>query len=155
TKHYKIPQIGRVVIEDDVEIGANTCIDRATTGETRIKTGTKIDNLVQVGHNVEVGTHCILCGQVGLAGSSKIGDGSILGGQTGIADHVEIGATNKIAGQSGVTGNTKTNEILMGFPATPAHEYLKIVALWKRLPQMQKTIKRLEKEIEELKNKSK
>ncbi|MBI2646441.1 MAG: UDP-3-O-(3-hydroxymyristoyl)glucosamine N-acyltransferase [Deltaproteobacteria bacterium] len=151
TTHYKTPQIGCVIIEDDVEIGANTCIDRATTGETKIQRGTKIDNLVQIGHNVEVGAHCILCGQVGIAGSSKIGHGSILGGQTGVADHTDVAPMNKIAGQSGVTANTKANETLMGFPAIPAHEYLKIVALWKHLPEMQKTIKKLEKEIEELK----
>ncbi len=152
TKHYKTPQIGKVIIEDDVEIGANTTIDRATMGETRIKIGTKIDNLVQIGHNVEVGAHCILCGQVGLAGSSKIGDGSMLGGQSGVGDHIHLGPMNKIAAQSGVVmGDTKANETLMGFPAMPAFDYLRAVSLWKKLPEMQKTIKRLEKEIEELK----
>ncbi len=155
TKHYKTPQIGKVVIEDDVEIGANTCIDRATTGETRIKRGTKIDNLVQIGHNVEVGRHCILCGQVGIAGSSTVGDGSILGGQAGVADHTDIAPMNKIAGQSGITSNTNANETLMGSPALPVQDYFKIVALWKRLPEMYKTIKQLQEEIEEIKNKAK
>ena len=151
TQHYKMPQIGNVVIEDDVEIGANTCIDRATTGETEIKRGTKIDNLVQVGHNVEVGPHCILCGQVGLAGSSKIGSGSILGGQTGVADHTDIGPMNKIAAQSGIMKETQSGEILMGSPAMPIRDYFKMVALLKQLPKMQKTIKHLQEEIEKLK----
>lgn len=155
TQHYKTPQIGKVVVEDDVEIGANTCIDRATTGETKIKMGTKIDNLVQVGHNVHVGAHCILCSQVGLAGSSRIGNGSMLGGQVGIADHVHIGPQNKIAAQSGIMKETSPGETWMGSPAVPIRDYFKTVALLKQLPEMQRTIQRLEKEIEELKNKSK
>ena len=153
TKHYKTPQIGKVVIEDDVEIGANTCVDRSTTGETRIKTGSKIDNLVQVGHNVEVGAHCILCSQVGIAGSSSIGDGSMLGGQAGIADHIHLGPQNKIVAQSGIMKETQSGEVLMGSPATPIRDYFRTVALLKQLPEMQKTIKRLEKEIENLKKK--
>ena len=151
TKHYKTPQIGNVVIEDDVEIGVNTCIDRATTGQTKIKAGSKIDNLVQIGHNVEVGTHCILCSQVGIAGSSQIGDGSMLGGQVGIADHIQIGPQNKIVAQSGIMQETKAKEILMGSPALPIRDYFKTVALLKQLPEMRKTIKQLQEEIKKLK----
>lgn len=153
TKHYKIPQIGKVIIEEDVEIGANTSIDRATTGETRIKIGTKIDNLVQIGHNVHVGAHCILCGQVGLAGSSSIGDGSMLGGQSGVADHIRLGPMNKVAAKSGVLSNSPPNTTLIGFPAVSGREFFKIFIFGKEFPELKKTIKKLQEEIEILKRK--
>lgn len=151
TKHYKIPQVGRVVIEDDVEIGALAAIDRATTGETKIKQGTKIDNLVQVGHNVHIGAHCILCGQVGLAGSSSIGDGSMLGGQSGVSDHIQVGPMNKIAAQSGVLANTLPNTTLVGFPAMSPRDFFRIAIFGKEFPELKKIIKKLQKEIEILK----
>ena len=151
-KHYKTPQIGKVVIEDDVEIGANTTIDRATTSETRIKRGTKIDNLVQIGHNNNIGEHCILCSQVGLAGSVVIGDGSMLGGQVGIKDHVTIGPKNQIVAQSGIMRDTQANETIAGSPAIKITDWFKMVSLMQQLPEMKKTIQDLKKQIEELKN---
>src|SRR3989338_5475164 len=150
-QHYKIPQIGKVIVEDDVEIGSNTAIDRATTGETRIKQGTKIDNLVQIGHNVHIGNHCILCSQVGIAGSSTVGDGSMLGGQAGIPDHIDIAPQSKIAAQAGILRNTEPGETLLGSPAMPIKEFFRMMALWKQLPQMSKDIHALQKELDALK----
>ncbi len=145
-KHNKIPQVGNVRIEDDVEIGAGVTIDRATTGTTVIGKGNKIDNLVQIGHNVRVGSNVILVAQVGIAGSSQIGDGVILGGQAGVADHAVIEAGTMVAAQSGVMGEVKRG-VYGGSPMIPHRDWLKATALFARLPELKKRIEELEKKI--------
>ncbi|OGQ18622.1 MAG: UDP-3-O-(3-hydroxymyristoyl)glucosamine N-acyltransferase [Deltaproteobacteria bacterium RIFCSPHIGHO2_02_FULL_40_11] len=150
TQHYKIPQVGRVIIEDDVEVGANAAIDRATTGVTRIGKGTKIDNMVQVGHNVEIGKFCILCGQVGLGGSTKIGEGAMLGGQSGVADHGNVPAMARIGAKTGVTGRLTTSEPVFGTPPVKGRDFFKAHAVFKRLPELHKRIQKLEAEVEKL-----
>ncbi|MBF0506637.1 MAG: UDP-3-O-(3-hydroxymyristoyl)glucosamine N-acyltransferase [Nitrospirae bacterium] len=147
-RHNKIPQVGNVRIEDDVEIGAGVAIDRATTGSTVIGKGTKIDNLVQIGHNVQVGSNVILVAQVGIAGSSRIGDGVILGGQVGIADHVVIEAGTMIAAKSGVFGEVKSG-VYAGIPILPHRDWLKATALFAKLPELKKRIEELEKRMRE------
>ena len=136
--HNKVPQIGAVIIEDDVEIGANTCIDRATMGATVIGRGTKIDNLVQIGHNVRIGEHCIIVSQTGIGGSSEIGDGCVLAGQAGISDHVKIGPKSVVAGCTMVSTNLPP-VLCVSRPARPHREQLKMDAacpnclmLWSR-----------------------
>jgi UDP-3-O-[3-hydroxymyristoyl] glucosamine N-acyltransferase len=133
--HRKIPQIGIVRVEDDVEIGANAAIDRATLGETVIGRGTKIDNLVQIGHNVSVGEHSILCGQAGVGGSSRIGRGVTLAGQVGVSDHVTVGDRAVLTGQAGIArkGRVDAGAVLSGMPALPHREFLKRAALVGRL----------------------
>ncbi|MFN4111928.1 MAG: UDP-3-O-(3-hydroxymyristoyl)glucosamine N-acyltransferase, partial [Ignavibacteria bacterium] len=123
--YKKIPQIGIVVLEDDVEIGANTCIDRASIGETRIKKGTKIDNLVQVAHNVVVGENCAISGQTGFAGSTKVGNNVIIAGQVGFADHLEIEDDVVVMAQSGVSHNLKKGKVYFGYPAMEVREAFK------------------------------
>lgn len=142
-KHNKIPQIGTVIIEDDVEIGSCTTIDRATTGQTLIKKGTKIDNLVQVAHNVEVGPHALLAAQVGIAGSTKIGKGVVMGGQVGVADHATIGDGVQVGAQSGVKGDVDPGAVLFGSPAQPIQDTLKQIFLIRRLPEIFKDVKAL------------
>ncbi len=149
-KHEKIPQVGNVIIEDDVEIGAGTTIDRATTGSTFIGAGTKIDNLVQIAHNVKIGKNCIIVAQVGIAGSSKIGDGCILAGQVGVADHAEIEAGTIITAQSGVMPGKVERGVYSGSPIIPHREYYRIYALFQKLPEMHKKIKELEEKIKEM-----
>ncbi|MEW6115858.1 MAG: UDP-3-O-(3-hydroxymyristoyl)glucosamine N-acyltransferase [Nitrospirota bacterium] len=144
--HHKIPQVGTVVIEDDVEIGAGVTIDRATTGTTRIGRGTKIDNLVQVGHNVQVGRNVILVAQIGIGGSSHIGDHTIIGGQAGIADHTTIAPGTMIGAQSGVLGEVQRG-IYSGSPIMPHRDWLKASAVFARLPELKKKIEELEKSI--------
>lgn len=144
--HQKIPQVGGVIIEDDVEIGANVTIDRATTGNTVIGKGTKIDNLVQIGHNVTVGKNVILVAQVGIAGSSKIGDGVILGGQVGVADHTIIEAGTMIGAKGGAMGEMKMN-VYSGILPMPHREWLKAMAVFAKLPELHKRIKELEEKI--------
>lgn len=144
--HQKIPQVGGVIIEDDVEIGANVTIDRATTGNTVIGKGTKIDNLVQIGHNVTVGKNVILVAQVGIAGSSKIGDGVILGGQVGVADHTTIEAGTMIGAKGGAMGEMKRN-VYSGILPIPHREWLKAMAVFAKLPELHKKIKELEEKI--------
>ncbi len=144
--HQKIPQIGGVIVEDDVEIGANTTIDRATTGNTIIGRGTKIDNLVQVGHNVRIGKNALIIAQVGIAGSSEIGDGVVLAGQVGIADHVTIEAGTMLGAQSGVMGDLKRG-IYSGYPAIPHKDWLKASALVAQLPELRKKVRELEQRI--------
>jgi UDP-3-O-[3-hydroxymyristoyl] glucosamine N-acyltransferase len=129
----KIPHTGNVVIEDDVEIGANSCVDRARFGSTVVGAGTKIDNLVQVGHNCRIGRCCILCGHVALAGSVTLGDGVVLGGKAGVADNVEVGAGARIAAQAGVTGDVPPGAVYMGSPAGPATEWRRTYAILRRL----------------------
>lgn len=149
-KHEKIPQVGTVIIEDDVEIGANTTIDRATTGATVIGEGTKIDNLVQIAHNVKIGKKCIIVAQVGIAGSSTIGDGCILAGQVGISDHVEIEAGTIITAQSGVMPGKVERGVFSGYPIMPHREWLRATVAFQKLPEMQKKIKEIEEKIAKL-----
>ncbi|MFZ2873491.1 MAG: UDP-3-O-(3-hydroxymyristoyl)glucosamine N-acyltransferase [Phycisphaerales bacterium] len=129
----KVPHIGNVVIGDHVEVGACSCIDRAKFGSTTVGDGTKIDNLVQVGHGCRIGRCCVLCGQVGLAGSVVLGDGVIMGGQSGVADSTEIGAGARVGGGAGVTGNIEPGATVMGMPAGPAGEWRRIYAALRRL----------------------
>lgn len=147
-KYIKIPQIGNVVIEDEVEIGSNCSIDRATLGSTIIKTGTKLDNLVQIAHNVEVGEHTVMAAQTGIAGSTKVGGYSQFGGQSGAAGHLTIAPNTSLGGQAGITGNvTKSHQKLTGTPATEVRTFLKSVATSRRIPELLKTIEELRKEI--------
>ena len=151
--HIKIPQTGTVVIEDDVEVGANTTIDRASLGETIIRKGTKIDNLVQVAHNVEIGPNSILAAQVGIAGSSKIGKNVILGGQAGISDHVSIEDNVIAAAQSGVTKDIPADSMVAGSPHLDINTWRKSRALLPQLYDLVKDIKKLMKRVEELEKK--
>lgn len=147
--HRRIPQIGTVRVEDDVEIGANSAIDRATLGETVIGRGTKIDNLVQVGHNVVIGPHSVLCGQAGVGGSSRIGRGVTLAGQVGISDHVTIGDGAILTGQAGVArrARVEAGSVLSGMPALPHREFLRRAALLGRLESVLERLAALEKKI--------
>ena len=140
TSHEKIPHLGKVIIEDDVEIGANTCIDRARLEETRIGEGTKIDNLVQIGHNVIIGKGCLIVAQVGIAGSVVFEDGVVVGGQAGFAGHLKIGKGAKIAGQAGITKNVQAGAFLKGNPALPVQLAHKISVLQRKLPDLFKRI---------------
>jgi UDP-3-O-[3-hydroxymyristoyl] glucosamine N-acyltransferase len=132
-----------VVIEDDVEIQSNSCIDRATVGETRIRRGAKIDDLVLVGHACDVGEDTILCGQVGLAGSTRVGNGCILAGQVGSAGHLDIGDGATVTSQSGVPSDVPPGALYSGYPAMENKLWLKVMATLKNLPEMQKTVRRL------------
>jgi len=140
----KMLQSGPAVLEDDVEVQANACVDRATVGETRIGRGTKIDDLVLVGHASQVGAHTMLCGQVGLAGSTKIGDGCILAGQVGTAGHLMVGDGAVITAQSGVPNDVPAREMYSGYPAVENREWLKMMAALKGLPELVKRVKELE-----------
>jgi UDP-3-O-[3-hydroxymyristoyl] glucosamine N-acyltransferase len=143
--YYKIVQSGIVVLEDDVEVGANSTIDRGTIGETRICRGAKIDNLVQIGHASEVGENTLLCAQVGLAGSSKIGRNVILTGQVGVAGHLEIGDGVIVTAQGGVGQDVEPGKIVSGSPSMDNKLWLRSTALIKRLPELLKRIEALEK----------
>ena len=134
--HKKIPHLGKVVVEDDVEIGANTCIDRARFEETRIGAGSKIDNLVQIGHNVRIGKGCLIVAQVGIAGSVEFENNVVVGGQAGFAGHLKIGKGAKIAGQAGITKNVEPGAFLKGNPALPFQLAQRISILQKRLPEL-------------------
>jgi UDP-3-O-[3-hydroxymyristoyl] glucosamine N-acyltransferase len=148
--HRKIPQVGGLRIEDDVEIGANTAIDRATLGETVVRRGTKIDNLVQIGHNCDVGEDVILVSQVGIAGSSKVGDRAMLAGQVGVADHVTIGAGAILTAKSGVPSDVPAGEVWGGLPSRPVAETRRIWASENQLPELIKRVRALEKRVREL-----
>ena len=148
--HNKIPQIGTVVIEDDVEIGSNTTVDRARFGETRIGRGTKIDNLVMIAHNVHVGCHCILTGQVGVAGSTTIGNYVMVGAQAGIIGHIEIGDGTKIGGQSGVNNDLPPGSTVLGVPARPHRDAARAMIAATRLPETVRSIRDLRRELDEL-----
>ncbi len=147
----KIPQIGIVVIADDVEIGANSCVDRSTMGMTKIHKGVKLDNLVQIAHNVEVGENTVMSAQTGVAGSTKIGKWCMFGGQVGISGHITIGDKTFLGAQSGVPGNIKGNVTLIGTPPTDPKGYFKSIAISRKLPEIYKQLNELQKQVEELK----
>lgn len=145
--HSKIPQIGNVVLEDGVEVGANTTIDRARFHETRIGKGAKIDNLVQIGHNVTIGKNALIVALVGIGGSTKLGDGVVLAGQAGVAGHLKIGDGVQIAAQAGVLHNLEPGTKVRGTPALPYNEFQRISALSRRLPEAFKRLKKLERQL--------
>lgn len=149
--YEKIPQIGIVILEDDVEIGANTCIDRATMGATIIHRDVKLDNLVQIAHNDEIGSHTVMAAQTGVAGSTKVGEWCMFGGQVGIAGHIQIGNKVNLGAQSGVPGSIKDNQQLMGTPPMGLKPFFKSQAVFRKLPDMYKEINELRKELNELK----
>ena len=142
--HEKIPQVATVVIEDDVELGANTTVDRPAVGETRICFGTKIDNLVQIGHGVRVGRNVLMAAQVGIAGSTDVDDDVIFGGQVGVGGHLTIGRGAVAVGQSGVTKSLQPGALVAGYPAIDSHEWRKASVLFKRLPELKRRIDQLE-----------
>ena len=148
--HQKIPQVGTVVIEDDVEIGANVAIDRATLGVTVVRRGTKIDNLVQVGHNVDIGEHSILVAQVGISGSSRLGRGVVLGGQVGVADHVRVGDGAMVGAQSGLHRDVEAGAKLLGSPAHPIVHAKRIYLTQAQLPDLARKVRELERRIARL-----
>lgn len=150
-QYNKVPQIGNVILEDHVEVGANTSIDRATLGSTIIRKGVKLDNLVQVAHNVEVGENTVIAAQTGIAGSTKIGKNCMIGGQVGFAGHLTIGENVKIAAQSGIGSNIKDNEIVQGSPAFPIGDYKRSYVMFRNLPQMNTELRQLKSEVSELK----
>jgi len=149
-KNVKIPQVGRVEIEDDVEIGANTTIDRATLGKTTIRRGVKIDNLVQVAHNVTLGEDSVIVAQVGISGSTKIGSNVTLGGQVGVVGHIEIGDNVMVGAQSGVAHNLPANQGYTGSPALPHREFLRTITSLPKLPEMRKTLIDIEKRLKKI-----
>ena len=154
TGYDKIPQIGIVTIEDDVEIGANTCIDRSTMGSTYIRKGVKLDNLVQIAHNDAIGENTVMSAQVGIAGSTKVGQWCMFGGQVGIAGHIEIGDKVFLGAQSGVPGKIKGGQTLIGTPPMEPRSYFKSQAIFRRLPDMYQQLNELQKQIDELKKKT-
>lgn len=153
--YEKIAQIGIVIIEDDVEIGANTTIDRATMGATIVKKGAKLDNLIQVAHNVEIGENTVMAAQVGVAGSTKIGKNNMVGGQVGFAGHITVGDNNGIGAQSGIHSNLGDNLRVIGSPVINAIDFARNQVFMKRLPQMAQDIKQLKKLVDEIKNEKK
>src|SRR5215510_9944337 len=148
--HEKIPQVAVVVLEDDVELGANTTVDRPAVGETRIKAGTKIDNLVQIGHGVTVGRNVLMAAQVGIAGSTDVEDDVVFGGQVGVGGHLTIGRGAIAVGQSGVTNSLDAGAFVAGYPAIENREWRKASVLFRRLPEMKRRIEQLEARVEEL-----
>ena len=148
--YYRIPQIGIVVLDDDVEIGANSCVDRAAVEVTRIGKGTKLDNLVQIAHNCEIGEDCMIVSQVGISGSAKIGNHVTLAGQVGVVGHITIGDNVLVGGQSGVTSALQPNTSYSGTPAIPHKDWLKFSMTLPRLPELRKTVSSLEKRVTEL-----
>ncbi len=149
--YHKIPQMGNVLIEDDVEIGANTTIDRAVMGSTIIRRGVKLDNLIQIAHNCDIGEDTAMAAQVGIAGSTKIGEHCVLGGQVGIGGHITIGKNSQIGAQSGIISNTKEGSEIIGSPAYPVKSFFKSSIIIPKLPEMYRQLNALEKEIAELK----
>lgn len=150
-RRQKIPQVGGVVVGNDVEIGSNTCIDRATAGATTLADGVKLDNLVQVGHNVHIGAHTALAGQVGIAGSTTIGARCIAGGQAAFSDHVTVGDDVHLAGRTGVMGDLLTPGEYFGIPPVPAKQAMRVTSLTTRLPELYQRLRALERELEALK----
>ena len=149
----KIPQLGNVIIEDDVEIGANTCIDRAKTDSTIIRSGVKLDNLIQIGHNVEIGANTVMSAQVGIAGTSKVGANCFVAGQVGVADHVTIGNRVQIGSKSGIDKNVADGEIRFGYPALPGLQYHRSFAVFRQLPDMAQKMRELEKRLTKVEEK--
>lgn len=145
--YNKIAQIGNVVIEDDVEIGANTSIDRATMGATFIRKGAKLDNLIQIAHNVEVGAHSVVAAQTGISGSTKLGENSVIGGQVGIAGHLNLGKRTQVGAQAGINFNTEDNKQWHGSPAQPLKEWMRSTVIFKKLPEVDKRVRELEAKI--------
>jgi UDP-3-O-[3-hydroxymyristoyl] glucosamine N-acyltransferase len=148
--HEKIPQVATVVIEDDVELGANATVDRPAVGETRIKAGTKIDNLVQIAHGVTVGRNVLMAAQVGIAGSTDIGDDVMFGGQVGVGGHLTVGRGVVAVGQSGITNSVDAGAMVAGYPAIDAREWRRASAVFRRLPELKKRIEQLEVRLAEL-----
>ena len=149
--YEKIPQIGITILEDNVEVGANTCIDRATMGATIVHSGVKLDNLIQIAHNDEIGSHTVMAAQVGIAGSTKVGEWCMMGGQVGIAGHIHIGDKVNLGAQSGVPGSIKNGSQLIGTPPMEPKPYFKSAAIYRKLPDMYKELNALRKELNELK----
>jgi UDP-3-O-[3-hydroxymyristoyl] glucosamine N-acyltransferase len=152
-RHHKIPQVGGVIIEDDVEIGGNCTIDRATLGNTLIRKGTKLDNQVHVAHNVTIGEHCLIAGQVGIAGSTTIGNYVVFGGQVGVADHTKVGDRVMAGGKAVIAQDVNAGQVIAGFYAMPIRDWLKVQAVLPRLPEMKKLVADLKKQVQELKSK--
>ncbi len=148
--HVKIPQIGIVVIEDDVEIGANVAIDRAALGETRIGAGSKLDNLIQIGHNVTIGPNSIIVAQVGVAGSARLGKGVMLGGQVGIVGHITLGDYVRVGAQSGVAQSVPSGQVVSGTPAVPHRLWLRVNSAIKKLPDLLKEVRQLKEKVKKL-----
>jgi UDP-3-O-[3-hydroxymyristoyl] glucosamine N-acyltransferase len=149
-EHLRIPHVGRCVIEEDVEIGPNSCIDRGSIGETRIAAGSKLDNLVHIGHNVRIGARCLVTAQVGFAGSATLGKGVMLGGQAGVSGHIEVGDGARIAAQAGVIGDVPPGETVMGFPARAQREFLRATAALYRGPELVRKLRAIEARVAEL-----
>ncbi len=149
-RHHKIPQVGVVIVEDDVEIGALTAIDRASLGETRVGRGTKLDNLVQIGHSVTVGPDSVLCAQVGIAGSCRVGRNVTLAGQVGVADHVTIGDGAIATAQTGIPSAVEPKAIVSGYPAIENRSWLKASTVFARLPELTRRVRELERKLESL-----
>ncbi len=144
----RIPQVGNVVLDDEVEIGANTCVDRAQTGSTQIGRGTKIDNLVQIGHNCRIGMHCAIAAQTGFAGSTSVGDFVKIAGQVGTRGHMHIGSRSTVAGQSGVWGDVEEGAMISGNPARDHREWMKAEVMVRRLPKLVARVEKLERELQ-------
>lgn len=149
--YQKIPQMGTVIVEDDVEIGANTTIDRAVMDATIIRKGVKLDNLVQIAHNVEIGENTVMAAQVGISGSSKIGKNCMFGGQVGIGGHISIGDDCSIGAQSGIISNTPANSKILGAPAIPVKDFFRSSVVFPKLPDMYRQLNKMQKELDELK----
>ena len=149
----KIPQLGNVIIEDNVEIGANTCVERAKSDSTIVRSGVKLDNLIQVGHNVQIGSNTVMSAQVGIAGTTKIGSNCFVGGQVGFADHITVGNGCKIGSQSGLDKNVPDGEIRFGSPALPGIQYHRSFAVFRNLPEMATKLRELEKRINTIEEK--
>lgn len=149
--YKKIPQLGTVIIEDDVEVGANTCIDRATMGATVVSRGVKLDNMVQIAHNVTVGPNTVMAAQCGIAGSTHIGEWCMLGGQVGVAGHITIGNRVQVGGHAGITGTVRDEKVLFGYPAIDHRKFAHCNAAFRSLPEMSDELSQLKKEVESLK----
>jgi len=148
--HRKLPQVGVVVVEEDVEIGACVTIDRATTGVTRVGAGSKIDNLVQIAHNVQIGKNCLIVAQVGISGSTTLGDRVVLAGQVGVVGHIEIGSGAVVGAKSGISKSVKPGEKMFGFTAVPVAQAKRMEVSLRHLPELIQTVRRLERRLEEL-----
>ncbi|MCK4691395.1 MAG: UDP-3-O-(3-hydroxymyristoyl)glucosamine N-acyltransferase, partial [Desulfuromonadales bacterium] len=150
SSYYKIPQVGIVVLEDDVEIGACSCVDRAVLGETHIRRGTKLDNLVQIGHNVEIGEDTIVVAQSGIAGSTKIGRHCTFGGQSAVAGHLNVGDNVTIGARGGASSNVASDQVVSGVPLLPHKQWLKMTMSLPKVPEMRKELQQLKKRLAEL-----